>query len=135
MYCSIQTQFKNTQALVEALAETGNWNVSQIEVHKTPQNLYGYKGDVREDVAHIIIRRAVVGGASNDIGFLKQEDGTYKAIISKYDRGRHNDQWIGNLKGNYAFHVIKNQQRARGRQVERQRMPDGRQRLIVKGYR
>lgn len=42
---------------------------------RRPQPLYGYQGDLRSDSAHVIVRRAHLGRASNDIGFLHQEDG------------------------------------------------------------
>lgn len=54
--------------------------------------LIGYRGDKRRDKADIVIRRKVVdkmlsGGSSNDIGFLKTEDGTVSVIVSDYDKG------------------------------------------------
>jgi len=135
MYCSVQTQFKSAEALIAALMESGQWQASQIEVHEVPQNLYGYKGDMREQTAHIIIRRQNVGGSSNDLGFLKKEDGTYEAIVSQFDKRKYNDSWMAGLKGNYAFHVIRQQQERRGRSVRRERLPNGRQRVLVGGYR
>jgi len=135
LYCSVETQFKNPNALVAALMETGGWAVNQVHVFTVAQNLIGYKGDIRKEVAHVIIRRQVVGSMSNDIGFIKNPDGTYSAIISKYDQGKYNDAWLKQLKCNYAFHTIKLQQESRGRSVSRERMPDGRQRIRVKGYR
>jgi len=135
MYCSVQTQFKNQAALVEALMETGNWKRHQIDVHARPQHLFGYKGDKREQLAHVIISRQYVSGASNDVGFLKNADGSYSAMISQYDSRTYNDVWMKDLKANYAYHAIKLQQEARGRTVTRERMPDGRQRVRVIGYR
>ena len=139
MYCNIKTQFKNRTALIAALMETGNWIAKQIEVHDEPQHLYGYQGDRREQTAHVIIRREHVGRASNDIGFARQPDGTYAAVISEYDGGRdtskYGPRWQRALKESYGYHVIKAQQEKRGRRVERVRTPQGRQQVIVTGYR
>jgi hypothetical protein len=73
---------------VKALVRAG-WKENQIEVHDEAQHLVGYQGDQRKDKANVIIRRKYVGGASNDLGFVLQEDGTYKAIVSEYDRSKH----------------------------------------------
>ncbi len=135
MYASIKTQFKDEAALIAALMETGNWTREQIEVHSEPQNLLGYRGDVREDTANIIVRRKHVGSASNDIGFRRTETGEFEAVISKYDRRKHNDKWLGQLRGNYAFHLLERQQRTRGRTLMRERLPNGKQRITIGGYR
>ena len=84
-FVECKTKFKDKKALVEALIAMG-WTANQIEVNEVAQNLYGYQGDKRNQKANIIIRRKNVGGASNDIGFVKKPDGTYEAIISEYDR-------------------------------------------------
>lgn len=135
LYCSVQTQFKNESAIVAALVETGKWTKEQISIHQTASHLFGYKGDQRQEVANIIIRREFVPGASNDIGFVRNADGTFTAIISQFDKVKYNNSWINKLKSNYAYHAIRLQQEARGRRVARERLPDGRQRVKVIGYR
>lgn len=117
--------------------ETGNWTRQQIEVHQEAQGLYGYHNDLRPEKANVIIHRKFVGSASNDIGFIKDENGQYKAIISEYDSNSkgYNQSWINKLKQSYSFHAIRLQQESRGRQVTRTKMPDGRVRVEVKGYR
>jgi hypothetical protein len=109
-YSENKTSFKDVDTLIEALVACG-YPKEAIEVHKTPQHLYGYHGDRRADTADIIIRRENVnrymsGGASNDIGFKKSADGTYNAIISEYDSGKHNAQWMAKLKTSYAENGI-----------------------------
>ncbi len=135
LYCQVETQFKNQDALVAALMETGKWTKEQVYVCAFAQKLIGYKGDLREEAAHIIIRRQNIGSMSNDMGFVKNPDGTYSAIISEFDKVKHNDAWLKQLKGNYAFHAIRLQQEQRGRSVSRERMADGRQKVRVRGYR
>jgi hypothetical protein len=72
-----------------------------VEQHTTAQNLYGYQGDKREQTAEVIIRRQHVGRASNDIGFKRDETGNFKAIISSFDSGKHNDKWLNELARDY----------------------------------
>lgn len=134
-YCTVKTEFRDKETLIIALQETGKWKPKQIEVHDTPQHLYGYHGDERKETAHIIIRRKHMGRNSNDLGFIKNEDGNYEAIISAYDSKKYGESWINQLKGNYAYHRIRIQQENHGRSVSRERMSDGRQRVIVTGYR
>jgi len=134
-YCTVKTQFKDANALIAALMETGGWKISQIEVHQQPQHLYGYRGDVREETAHVIIRRKHVGGSSNDIGFVREADGNHTAIISQYDASKYGETWLASLKGNYAYHKVRQDQESRGRVVSRERGENGRQRIVVTGYR
>lgn len=115
--------------------ETGNWTEAQIEVHSDPKHLFGYHGDQRPEVAHIIIRRAHVGSSANDLGFVKKDDDTYEAIISEFDSRRYGAQWIGRLKGNYAFLAVKKEMLAYGRTVTRIREENGHQTVKVTGYR
>src|SRR5690349_919323 len=101
-FTTVQTQFTSPEALIKALDDTG---YKEVELHQEAQALYGYRGDKRSQTAEIIIRRKYVGQASNDLGFKRQEDGSYKAIISEYDRSRHNQEWLNCLSQRYAYHV------------------------------
>ena len=135
-YCLVKTMFTDTNALVVALMETGNWTVEQIEVHEVPQHLRGIGGDKRKEKANIIIRRQHVGRASNDLGFVKGEDGSYETIVSQFDLSRYGATWMANLKGNYAYHKLKQDQEEMGRTVSRERCPGtNRQRVEITGYR
>jgi len=83
------------EILLAALAELG-WSQGQVEVHDEPQTLYDYTGKARPQKANLIIRRKNTGlGASNDVGFIKQADGSFSPIVSDYDtnlssRGQRN---------------------------------------------
>lgn len=80
-------QLRNIETLLAALATFG-WSGGKVEVHEEAQALYGYHGDKRAEKANVIIRRNNTGiQSSNDIGFAKQADGTYKPIVSEYDGG------------------------------------------------
>lgn len=85
---------KNEACLVSALEE--QFGKGNIEVHEKGSALFGFQGDNRaqrgptsSDYAppcHLIIRRKHVGGASNDVGYRRTEDGKYVAYISDYDK-------------------------------------------------
>ena len=107
-YLDIKTCITNEDALIKALIRKG-FKPEQIEVHKEATNLYGYQGDKRQQKANIIIRRKDVGSASNDLGFVKKEDGTYEAIVSKYDSRKYNEQWLNDVG---TFHNVENAKEA-----------------------
>jgi len=98
------------------------FTAEQVQVHKEAIHLHGYTGDKRQQTAEIVIPRRFVGGAANDIGFKLQEDGTYEAIISEYDRrncsadrrsqhaqgcGGYSEKWLKKLNQRYAYGNIK----------------------------
>lgn len=134
-YCKVETQFTDRKALIASLIEVGGWTTDQIEVCCTPINLVGFKNDIRQEKADIIIRRKHIGKLSNDLGFVLNNDNCYEAIISEYDSRRFNKVWVGKLKGCYAYHKLRIDMEPQGRSVSRQRLPNGRQRLTVIGYR
>src|SRR6266496_3731465 len=77
---------RNLETLLAALATFG-WDSGKVEVHEEAQNLYGYSNDKRPEKANVIIRRHNTGtGASNDVGFARQADGSYRPIVSEYDQ-------------------------------------------------
>ncbi len=129
------------EEMVEALeAAYGKGNV---EVHDTPTNLYGYTGDRRQDVAHLIVRRDHVGQASNDLGiFIDPATGVGKVIISEYDRrcgqGGKVDRALAKVKTESG---LRRQEEARaaisakaariGYKVRESRTPAGEVRLVL----
>ena len=129
-YVECETNIKDERALVEALVEMG-FEESQVERHEEAQPLYGYQGDKRQQKANVIMRRQHVGSSSNDIGFLKKEDGTYEAIISGFDRGSggnvaratggYNDKWLKGLNQNYTEKLFTREARKLGYQVKKEK--------------
>jgi hypothetical protein len=104
-FTTLKTQITDAECLRRALADRG---FPTVEVHATPQHLYGFQGDVRPETAEVIIRRQHVGFASNDIGFKRRADGTFDAIVSSYDRSGSSGLshgWIDRLSQRYAYHV------------------------------
>ena len=98
--------------------------------------LSGYQGDVRPQKAHVVIRREHVGQAANDVGCERMPDGTYRAWISGFDCRHRFDQAMQNrIKQEYAYHVVRRQQSALGRTVERRSLPNGELEVVIAGYR
>ena len=127
--------FKDREALIDALIACG-FERSQIEVHREAVPLYGYRGDVRTQKAHIVIRREHVGQAANDVGWERMPDGTYRSWISEFDGRNRFDQAMQNrIKQEYAYHVVHRQQSALGRTVERRALPNGELEVLIVGYR
>ena len=110
-YQTQETQFTDEDCLLKALADQG---YTHVEVHAEPRQLVGYHGDLRSQRAHVIVRRQYVGRASNDLGFVKSPDGTYRAIISDFDKGRHNDAWMLKLTDSYSEHGVVKQAARQG---------------------
>lgn len=94
----LRTVLSDERFLVEALRDLGY----NPEVSREGLRLYGYLGDERPENAHIVIRRRQLDSASNDIGFARDANGVYRALISEYDRGiGFNDAWLGRVAQTY----------------------------------
>lgn len=106
-FTRIATKFVSAAALVQALADIG---LTEVETHETAQRLYGYQGDLRRDDAEIIVRRRFLRPASNDLGFKRQPDGTFSAVVSEYDvHIGYNRAWLDRLRQRYAYHAVREQ--------------------------
>jgi Protein of unknown function (DUF1257) len=110
-YRTDETEFTDEQCLVKALNERG---YTTVEVHQVAQHLIGYHGDRRAEVAHVIVRRQYVGDAANDLGFVRGEDGKFRAIISDYDSHKHNAKWMTGLTDAYGEAAVVKQAARQG---------------------
>lgn len=99
-YTEMTTEITDAEHLVAALGDLG---FAEIEVYDEPRSLVGYQGDLRAQAAHVIVRREFIGRGSNDIGFLRREDGRFQAIVSEYDRRKYGETWLGRLTQRYAY--------------------------------
>lgn len=93
-----KSTYNDRDCLVAALNEQG---YAEVEVHEEAVNLIGYHGDTRPEKANVIVRRNHIGTAANDLGFVKEADGTYSAIVSDYDSRKHGAVWMTGLKKAY----------------------------------
>lgn len=80
-YTQVKCDFRDKSILVEALQELGY----KPNLFDVPVQLEDYVGKLRPQRAEIVIPRRQVGASANDVGFAKQTDGSYTAIISQYD--------------------------------------------------
>ncbi|KKN30857.1 hypothetical protein LCGC14_0829820 [marine sediment metagenome] len=97
-YRVVEVEFRNESVLIEALQSMGY----KPETHNKAQQLEGYRGDKRQQKAHVIIPRKQVGGASNDVGFERVEK-SFKLHASQYDRAwREGGQKLKKLKQTYS---------------------------------
>ncbi len=97
-YGEFATEIRERRFLLEALKEMGY----HAEVHPEGAQLIGYHGDERPERAHVVIRRAQLDSASNDIGFVCGTDGRHRAILSEYDRSiGYGDKWLGKVHQHY----------------------------------
>ncbi len=97
-YGEYTTNVCEERFLVEGLRAMGY----NVEIHRAGAPLIGYHGDERPEHAHVIIRRAQLDSASNDIGFLRGIDGRFRAILSEYDRSiGYDDRWLGKVHQHY----------------------------------
>jgi hypothetical protein len=98
-YGEYETTLCEQKFLVEGLFDMG-YTVQVYPDEGAP--LIGYHGDERPERAHVIIRRAQLDSASNDIGFVRGADGRFRAILSEYDRSIGYDaQWLGKVHQHY----------------------------------
>lgn len=95
-FVEAQTNIVDEADLLDALDEMG-FKPEAIEQHAEAQPLYGYRGDRRSDTANVIIRRNHIGRLSNDIGWRRENDGTYTAVVSKFDSKKRGEVWEGHL--------------------------------------
>lgn len=122
-YKVVQTKMNRTDVLTAALENIKpDWkgHIQTDEAGKIP--LYGYGGDDRSKKAKsdknyappctIMVpgsgrarngSKNVVGGASNDLGFSRNADGTFSIHVSGYDSGKYNEAWQGKVKAEYGL--------------------------------
>lgn len=97
-YEELKTVLSDERFLLGALSDLGY----SPEVSSAGLSLYGYLGDERPERANIVIRRRQLNSASNDIGFVRDASGVYRALISEYDRGiGFDDAWLGRIAQTY----------------------------------
>ncbi len=102
-YHTLNCTFKveHEDSLIQALKSLGY----NPKIYDQPAKLFGFQGDEREQTAHIVIPRKQVGSASNDIGFLRQDDGTYMMHVSSFDNRKWNSK-LPDLIKNYTTSVV-----------------------------
>lgn len=103
-YMRLLTPMTDQECILAALADLG-FDATKVEVHATPVNLVGYRGDQRLQTANIVIRRQHIGAGSNDVGFFASATG-YQAFVSEADRHRFGTGWLTQLNDQYQNQLI-----------------------------
>ena len=119
-----KSTYTDRDCLVEALHEMG---FADVEIHVDAVNLIGYHADTRPEKANVIVRRNYIGSAANDLGFVKEADGTFSCIVSDYDSRKHGVEWMTGLKKAYTEkrlikHAAKNGLKYLGKKVVKGRV-------------
>jgi hypothetical protein len=96
-YNTVRTEFRDRALLVASLEAVGFKPLTS----DIAQALTGFENDRRPQTAEVIVPRKQVGALSNDIGFKRQPDGSFAAVISDYDREKYGKKWLGRLKLEY----------------------------------
>lgn len=125
-YLTLMTPMVDRECLLNALSDLG-FGKEKIEVHDTAVPLVGYQGDIRTQLANVIIRRQHVGPGSNDIGFLASATG-YQSSVSQYDLLRFGTDWMQKLNSRYKIHETAKHKRLA--EEERARLEEERRRLV-----
>lgn len=120
-FTEVRTVYKDQKALVEALEHA--FGKGTVEVNAEGAPLFGYQGDNRAllpvgNANHappctVIVRRRHVGGASNDIGYRRGEDGVFRAYVSDYDTGAARTR-LDKIPQRYAVAAARSAARAQG---------------------
>lgn len=122
-YASVATEFNDGELLVAALTDLG---YSPENCIGNPKALVGYMGDARKQLADVIIRRAQIGGSSNDIGFRRNPNGTYEAVISDFDSRKHGETWLNKVNVSYQERSVERTAKKMGvRQLSKRKLPNG----------
>ena len=122
-YQTYKTQFNRNHkdVLVQALKAVG----LTAQSFDDPKSLFGYTGDERKTRAHVVVRRANIGSASNDLGWEYLADGTCVSHISDYDSSRFSEQWQNNLAMKYSELFIRKIAEENGMSVGMEVQADG----------
>ncbi|MBL8859594.1 MAG: hypothetical protein JNL28_13890 [Planctomycetes bacterium] len=85
---------RSEQDLARALGEMG---LKNVEVHPQAQALCDWIGRPTDVLANVIVRRKDLGASSDDMGFVRAEDGTFDLIVSEIHLFRFDKKWLTDL--------------------------------------
>jgi len=87
-YLLVQTVYDDEALLRQAIATVCKEYVIRPELFQVgeEQSLHGYLGEKRPESAQFIIPKRYLSWLSNDIGWQRLPNGTYRLIISEYDQ-------------------------------------------------
>lgn len=134
-YTEMKPKFleKNEKDLIAALEAT--FGEGSVEVHKNAVNIGGYDSAAGKK-AHIVVRKDKVRKAFgnqgwNDIGYERQEDGTYSLWADPADFSKANQDKVAQ---DYAERVAARSLKKQGYTLKRQVLKDGVVKLVATKY-
>jgi hypothetical protein len=68
-----------------------------VEAHASPVPLDDWIGRPTDVLADVIVRRKSLGASSDDMGFVRNERGTYDALVSEIPLFRFDKKWFAEL--------------------------------------
>jgi len=128
-YTTIKTKITDMESLICAVESMGYQ-------YKTGRNLpmYDFCGNKTAYTADLVIPRKCLASVSNDIGFSRQEDGTYRIIISDYDKVAEKVKGFPEqIRQRYAYFKVKKELHLEGNKqiLEEKKHIDGSIEIIV----
>lgn len=90
----VTTPIWSQEHLVRALAQVG---FDGAESHGQPVALESWRGIPLGADAHVVVRRARIGSASDDFGFVRNAQGSFDAVISEIHFFRFDRRWLEDL--------------------------------------
>jgi len=129
-YTTIKTKITDMESLICAVESMGYQ-------YKTGKSLpmYDFCGNKTACTADVVIPRKGLTAVSNDIGFSRQEDGTYRLIISDYDKTAAKiKDFPQQIKQRYAYFKVKKELQLEDNKqiIEERKHVDGSIEIIVK---
>jgi 3-deoxy-D-arabino-heptulosonate 7-phosphate (DAHP) synthase len=126
----MSTALRDARVLASALGELG---FATVEVHDTPQRLHGYWGRLGGESAEVVIRKKDARGASADIGFARQPDGSFAIVLDAMDTQAYGREWLARLTQSYGHAAALEYARVHGYEVVTdQAEQDGTRRLTLR---
>jgi len=134
-YRVIQTEFKDSSSLIQALQDLKLPFEHAEDLHSNTIHLVGYQGDRRAQKAAIVLRRGTgfTTSVSNDIGFFwNPEKQAYEAIVSDYDSGvQRVTEGMNKIHQRYTFRQLAKAAHLKGYTLREQPQPDGSLQVIL----
>lgn len=131
-FTRMRTALRDRRMLARALAELG---LTEVEVHDTPQRLHGYFGGAGAETAEVVIRKKDARGASADIGFARQPDGSFAIVLDAMDTRRYGSAWLARLTQAYGYVAALDYAQAHGYEVMTDEAEqDGTRRLTLRRF-
>lgn len=125
-YLKIETRITDGDMLAQALEEVRQRLAFGFERHDIPVPLVGWQGKERQELAEFVIRRSYLDKASNDMGWLRGEEG-FTLVLSQFDKhGERAREIATDVQNTYTFLEAAEKARQKGYTVTPRKDEQGR---------